>query len=445
VDGIVLAFTLSVCVVVAMACGLAPAFRGARGAVRVGLNESGRGASRGKGVRRFHGTLVVAELAFALVLVASAGLLVNSFSRIIAVNPGFRTHDLVRVKISLPSSAYPTAAKRNRFTEDLLHQGAALPGVRSAGMVSRFPLSGSHLTTNVVVDGAAYNEGIQLPTAEYRTASAGYFSTMGIPVLAGREFQSSDNIDSTAARVMIVNRAAAIQLLGGVNVVGKRVKLGGPERPPITVVGVVGDTRDATLRELPTPMVYISTQQAGTSDVSLVVRYEGSPESVVKGIRTIVASLDSSLPVFSVQTIDDIVRTASVSDRFITTVLSSFALLALVLASLGTYGVIAYGVSARTREIGVRMALGARASEVAAMVLREGMILFAIALPIALAATWWASRTLSGLLFGVSALDPSTIGASVVTLAVVTGLATLIPARRAARVDPTIAMRGSGA
>jgi putative ABC transport system permease protein len=442
VDGTVLGFTLVVCLVVALLCGMAPAIRAARGATRDALADAARGSSRGRGARRFHNTVVVAELALALILTVSAGLLINSFARLTRTDPGFRTDHLVRMKFSLPDVTYPRGEKRDQFLETLLQRTAAIPGAQSVGFVSRFPLHDGHLTSSVLAEGAPYVAGDQLPSTEYRLASAAYFETMGIPILAGREFQSGDAADSTSLAVAVINRAASVRFFGTSNAVGKRMRLGGAQRPFITVVGVVGDVHDMSLREPPSPQVYLSSRQGLPSAGSIVVRYAGTPGAIVTSVRGIVTSLDKTLPVYDVQSIEEVMAAASVADRFTMTLLSSFAVLALVLAALGTYGVIAYGVTERTREIGVRMALGARATNVLAMILGEGMILFVVALPIATLGVWWTSHALSALLFGIAAFDPATIGGAAATLAAVTVAACYIPARRAAHVDPTVALRG---
>ena len=444
VDARVLGFTLVVCLLVALLCGLAPALRGARGATSDALVGSARGGTHGRRARRFHAALVVAELSLALVLAVSAGLLINSFARLRAADPGFRTDHLLRLKIVLPDDRYARGPATDRFFEDVLRRTAALPRVRSAALVSRFPLHEGPLTSDVLVEGAAYAEGDQAPTAQYRIAGAGYFATMGIPVLAGREFLPSDRADSSSRLVAIVSRAAALRLFGTANpvdAVGRRMRLGGAKSPPFTVVGVVGDVHELSLREAPGPQVYVSWRQLLGTAGSIVVRYDGAVAPVVAGVRGIVASLDRTLPVFDVQRVEDVMAAASVGDRFTTTLLSAFAALALVLAALGTYGVIAYGVTERTREFGVRMALGARAGDVAAMVVREGLALFAIALPIAFAGIEWSDRALAALLFGVAPSDAGTIGAAVATLAAATAVACFVPALRASRVDPTTAIK----
>ena len=441
IDGRVLAFTLGVCVVVALLCGIAPALRGASGATRDVLPDAARGSSRGRAARRFHDALVVAELALAMVLAVSAGLLINSFAHLTATDPGFRTDHLVRMKVALPDEAYPRGVQTDRLFETLLRDAAALPGVRSAALVSRFPLHDGPLTSAVMVEGAAYAEGDQLPSAQYRLASAGYFRTMGIPVMTGREFLPTDKADSTSQLVVVINRTAATRFFGTPNAVGKRLRFGRPPQPFFTVVGVVGDIHDLSLREPPGSQVYVSSRQGLPTAGSIVIRYDGARASIVEGVRGIVRSLDKTLPVYDVQSIEDVMAAASVGERFTTALLSSFAVLALVLAALGTYGVIAYGVAERTREIGIRMALGARSGDVLAMVLREGMLLFAIALPIASVGVWWSNRALAGLLFGVVASDPATITAAAGTLAVATAVACFVPALRASRVDPTIAIK----
>jgi predicted permease len=272
-------------------------------------------------------------------------------------------------------------------------------------------------------------------------ADADYFKLMGIAVVAGRGFESSDTIDSTSTPVVILNESAARKLFPSTTPIGHRVTLGGPG-PWITVIGVVRDVHDASLRTAPRAQVFMSPTQAPPSTTSLVVRFDGPVGPLVTEIRRIVSSIDKSVPMFDVETIGDVLDRASMADRFTMTLLSAFAFLALLLAAVGTYGVVAAGVAERRREIGVRMALGARAQDVLAMVLREGAWLFAMALPIALAGVWATARAMSSLLFGVAPTDVPTLAAATLALAAATGVACYVPARRAARVDPTTAIRG---
>jgi predicted permease len=360
------------------------------------------------------------------------------------LNPGFRTDHLVKVRLSLPENqAYRSPVKRLQFQTALLERARALPGVTAAGAVSRFPLHDSNITTKVVVEGEDPNADTR-PDVDLRSAAGDYFAAMGIPVLAGRGFATSERTDSGATPVAVVNRAAAKMLFGDMTAVGRRVSLGGSGKGPFfEIVGVVGDIHDASLREAPRPQIYTSAHQTMAGTLSFVVRSSGAAAPLLAGLRDAVKQLDPRLPVYDVQTIDDVMSGASVSDRFTTLLLSGFSLLALLLAALGTYGVIAQGVTERTREIGVRIALGAQSSGVLAMVVREGLVLLVIALPFALGGLWAASRALRGLLFGVAPTDPITLAIAVATLVVATLAACLVPARRASRVDPMEAMRSA--
>jgi predicted permease len=438
INGPVLGFTLAVSIIVTLVCGAAPALDGARTSVR---RATGERLSHGRGARRLYRALVVGELSLALVLTVSAGLLINSFVRLAGTDTGFRRDHLLRAKISLPEQSYSRARARNQFYKDLLDQIRALPGIRSAGIINRFPLRDGNITTSVIVDGQPRPAPGKAPSADLRHAGHDYFKTMGIPFAAGRDFNVSDG-DSTAIPAVIVNQTAAKTILGTSNPVGRRISLGAYGGPLITIVGVVGDVHDASLRATPRPQIFLAAEQTAPSVASVAVDYDGAAAPVVAAIRRIARSLDRTVPLFDVQTIDQVVDKASVEDRFTMLLLSGFSALALMLAALGTYGVMGFGVSERTREIGVRMALGARTQDVLAMILREGMILFGIAIPIALGGVWATTRTLRALLFGVGATDPTTVSLAMLTLAIATSVACYVPARRAARVDPTTAIRG---
>jgi putative ABC transport system permease protein len=438
IDGPVLAFTLAVSVLVTILCGTAPALQAVRTTMRRAIGDAAR-LSHGRGTRRVYQMLVVGELALALVLAVSAGLLINSFARLSHTDPGFRREQVVRMKIVLPDTRYPSGAPRERFYRSLLEQTRALPGVRAAGITNRFPLHDSNITTAVFVEGEPIPEPGNVPSADYRVAGAGYFSAMGIGVRAGRDFGPADKGPS-ATPYVIVNATAATMFFHSPDPIGRRVTLGS-SAPLATVIGVVNDVHDASLRDAPRPQIFMSAEQAAPGTASIVVRCDGASGPVVLAVRRIVRSLDARVPMFDVQTVGDVLDTASRGDRFTMLLLSGFSLLALLLAALGTYGVMAYGVSERTREIGVRIALGARTSDVLRMILREGLALFVIALPIALAGVWATTRALQGLLFGVEATDPWTVAMAVVVLGAVAGVACYVPARRAAAVDPTAAIR----
>ena len=440
IDGAVLAFTLAVSVMVTIICGTAPAFGAARATTRRTLTDAAR-VSHGRGARRVYRALVVGELALALVLAVSAGLLINSFARITGIDPGFRRDHVLRMKVELPRT-YASPAARFQFDRSILDQVRAIPSVRAAGLINRFPLRDGPLTSDIVVEGDPPPPPGMSPSADFRVASIGYFKAMGIPVLAGRDFAATDNTDSTSLLVTVVNETAAKTILHSPNPVGKRIRVGGGSAF-ITIIGVVRDVHGATLREPPHAQIFLSTQQSPQGGGTLVIQYDGAVAPVVTEVQRIVRGMDKSIPVFDAQTIEDVLAKASISDRFTMVLLSGFSFLALLLAALGTYGVMAYGVSERTREIGVRMALGARTQDVLRMILREGALLFAIALPIALVGVWGTTRTLQSLLFGVEPTDPTTVVLSIATLAAATAVACYVPARRAAGVDPTTAIRAA--
>jgi putative ABC transport system permease protein len=440
VDGTVLAFTLVVSIVVAMLCGLAPAIHSARGATHVALKDSARGG-RTLGRRRFQSGLVVVELALSLVLAVSAGLLINSFARLANTDPGFRTDHLLKMKISLAGPAYDRGVQRAAFYSKLLEQIRALPGVRSAGAVSRFPFQASNITTDLFVAGETGAGAVQGHGADLRRADADYFSVVGIPLLAGRFFSRNERTDSGATPVAIINRTAALTIVKDSNAVGHRVRMG-TTGPWFDVVGVVGDIHDGSLREAPRAQIYVSAEQTMYCCQTVVIRYDGAVGPLLTGVRAALRSIDPTTPIYGVQTVDDVMAGARLSDRFTTLLLSSFSALALLLAAVGTYGVIAHGVNERTREIGVRMALGAQRSGVLAMVLREGLVLLAIALPLAVMGVLSSAQALRSLLFGVSPLDPVTVVSAALLLGTATLAACYIPARRASHVDPLIAMRG---
>jgi predicted permease len=401
ISGSVLAFTLVVSLVAAILCGLAPALRGARVATHATLKDSARGA-RTRARRRFQAGLVVVELSLSLVLAVSAGLLINSFSRLSNADPGFRADHLVKMKVELAGPNYRQPVPRGQFFAALLDRARALPGVQAVGAVSRFPLFDSNLTTSVTVEGGSAVPAEQLPDFDYRLARGDYFAAMGIPLVSGRTFTWTERTDSGSTPVAILNRTAATLLFGDRNPIGARVKMGGPDA--FEVVGVVGDIHDASMRAAPRPQIYASAQQLMPSTLTVVLRYRGGSGAVLAGMRGAMTTLDPALPIFGVQTIDEVMATANRGDRFTTLLLSAFSTLALLLAAWAR--VIAFGVSERTRD---RRPYGARRAEVGvlAMVLREGVFLLALALPVA--TLIWATARGVRLLFGVSPVDPLTL------------------------------------
>ena len=441
IDGRVLGFTVLVGVLVTLLCGTAPAFGAARTTTRGTLDDAARG-SHGRATRRMYRGLVVGELALALILAVSAGLLINSFARLSGTDPGFRRDHLLRIKLSLPAERFPRGSGRAAFYESLLNRVRAIPGVRGAGIITRFPLVDGNVTTAVTVEGAPPPADSKPPAADLRQAGRGYFGAMGTAFVAGRDFATTD-ADSGVAPVVIINETAARTILGSANPVGRRIDFSRGKGPFVTIVGVVKDVHDASLREPPHAQVFLSAEQSPPSVASLAVAYSGDVGPVIASVRQIARSIDRTVPLFGIMTVETVLDNANLGDRFTTVLLASFSTLALFLAALGTYGVMAFGVTERTREIGVRIALGARSYDVLTMVLREGLVLLVIALPIALVGLWATTGVLRTLLFGIEPTDPRTIVAAVATLSAATLVACYVPARRAARVDPVAAIRGS--
>ena len=436
----VLVFTVAVAVVATIACGLYPALQGARLAMHDALKEMRGNSSFAR--RRAQGALVVSELALSLLLVVAAGLLINSFARLTATDPGFRTDNLTRFKVSLAGAQYSSPPVRLQRFSSLMSGIRALPGVAAAGTVSRFPLHDSNITTSVLVEGRAPVNQAQLPDADLRIAGGDYFKAMGVRLIAGRYLTDHERIDSGSTPVAVINQTAALQLFNDPAPIGKRMQLGGHANAPFfEVVGVVADIRDASLREAPRPQVFQAAAQTAPRTLSIVIQHEGPNGAILSGARSVLRSLDPTIPIYDVQTVEDVLTAASVNDRFTMMLLSSFSGLALLLAVIGTYGVIAYGVTERTREIGVRMALGAPQSSVRTMVLREGVMLLAFAVPIGLFAVWASTRLMERMLFNVSALDASTTFSAALVLCLAALAACYIPARRASRVDPLQAIR----
>src|SRR5262249_54175666 len=292
-DGPVLAFTLAVSLVVTILCGTAPALQAVRTTMRRAIGDAAR-MSHGRGTRRVYQLLVVGELALALVLVVSAGLLINSFARLTHTDPGFRREQVVRMKLALPGNRYPSGAPRERFYQSLLEQVRALPGVRAAGIINRFPLHDGNVTTSVVVEGEPTPAPGTAPSADYRMAGSGYFSAMGVDVRAGRDFAATDRVATTP--YVIVNLTAGTTPFHAPDPIGRRVTVGGGLLA--MVIGVVSDVHDASLRDAPRPQIFLSAEQASPASASIVLRYDGAQEPIVLAMRRIVHSIDAAVPAF---------------------------------------------------------------------------------------------------------------------------------------------------
>ena len=443
VDGLSLAFTAALAIGTAVTFGLLPAMRASRVRPVMAMSEGGRAGSTGRTRRRLRDGLVIAEVAVAMVLLVGATLLLASFASLVRTDPGFRPEQVVAMAMSVSRSEFPDPLHRITVLRDIEERIAALPGVTSVGAVSRLPLDADPLTTRVYAEGQVSVPDASLPEAQLRTASAGYFRTMGIPVIRGRTFLSNDSADSASALVIVVTRAFARDLLGTEDVVGRRVRLGGSadDQPWFTIIGVVGDVRDGTYRDAPQPQVFRHSLQVAPTTTTFVVRTSTQPEPLVAAVRRVAAEVAGSAPVHDVRTMSGVVARAQTSERFLTTLVGGFAMLGLVLAAIGMYGVLANSVAERTREIGIRMALGALRGVVMREVVGRGLALTGIGLLAGALLALGLSRALTGVLYEVRASDPRFFLVAMAVLTAAAALAAWLPARRASRVDPMLALR----
>jgi putative ABC transport system permease protein len=438
-DGRVFLFLLAVAVFSGIAFGLVPALQAARGEVRASLVEGGRTTSGG-GQQRFRSGLVVAEIAFSLVLLVGAGLLLRGFLKVSGTEPGFVSQGLLTSHVAVPAA---TAHVVPRFYRPLLERVRALPGVRSAAVISMLPVQEAWTNGNYLVEGRPAPPLPQQPIAELRMASPGFFAALGIPVLRGRDFTERDG--ERKLDVVIVNEALARQQFPGENPLGRRLLLGGDLK--LEIVGVVGSIRQAGLDTMPLAEIYFPYSGAEgeygglLSDAALVVRAAGSPGALAPDLRQVVRAVDPGVPLYKVLTMDQVVSDSLASRRLNLWLLALFASIALALSAAGLYGVISYQVAQRTREIGMRRALGAQTRDVIALVMRQGSRLTAIGIAAGLLGALVLTRWLESLLDGVSARDPLTFLGIAALLVAVALLASWLPARRAARVNPILAIR----
>jgi putative ABC transport system permease protein len=444
IDGRVLAFTAVVSVITGLLFGLAPALQMSGSRLSETLKESGRGSSAAAGSRRFRGALVVCEVALALVLLAGAGLLMKSFVRLTQIDPGFHAESVLTMDLTLPQFKYPTAQKQAAFFHQVLDRVALLPGVATVGAISRLPLGNSAEEMDAFsIEGKPKPSSGQVPLAEYRVCSADYFQALGIPLVRGRWLTSSDAEDRP--RVVVINDMLARQYFPGEDPLGKRFKIPPDSSNPwLTIVGIVHDVKHNSLAAPAPPQLYVSYLQMPDTQMTLVIRTSGDPLQVVAAARNEVRSVDPDQPVANVRTMEKIVAASVARPRFNMLLLGIFAAVALALAAVGLYGVISYSVGQRAHEIGIRMALGAKRSDVLGMVLRQGMTLVAAGLAAGLAVALIMSRmlaSLSSLLYEVSATDPVILAGVVLVLAAAAMVACTLPALKATRVDPVTALR----
>ena len=441
VDGRVLLFTFGLSVATGLLFGLLPALQAARADLSRPLKEGGRGIAGGVG-GRLTSLLVLVEVAVALVLLVGAGLLLKSFSQLGSVPPGFDPRGVMTLNLQLPESTYAEEEAQARFFRELLPKISALPGVEHAGTGFPLPLSGGGFFLAFLVDGRPAPEPAAVPSSGIRMVSPGYLEAMSIPLVRGRTITAAD--DQGAERVVLVNQKLAASIFAGEEVLGKRITFGDPaaEDPKWrTIVGIVGDVRHAELDEEPGNETYVPVLQMPQPRTTIVARTAGDPGALSGPLRAAVQELDPSLPVFKVQTLEQVVAGSLAEPRLNTVLLAAFSLLALVLAAVGVYGVISYSVAQRTHEMGLRMALGASMRDVRKLVLGQGMRVVLAGVVMGLALAFLATKLLASLLYGVSSRDPLTFVLVPLVLAAVALVASWVPARRATRVDPVVALK----
>ncbi len=440
VDGRALLFTLAVSVLTGVVFGLAPAWQSTRVNVSDALKEGGRGEA-GAAKHLLRSALVVIEMALALVLLTGAGLLINSFWRLRNVQPGFNTDDLLTMRIELPEARYREIPAQTQYRRALLDEVNSLPGAQAA-LVSELPMSGDWLTHDFLVEGQQLSVG-QEPDVQTLSVEGDYFRVMRIPLLSGRDFTPQDN--ENAPLVGIVNQSLARRFFKEENPLGKRVRWARSERINwITIIGVTGDIKHFGLDQLEQPALYTPYPQSGVGWkrwMNLVVRSESDAASLAGAVKSRVWRVDRQIPVTRARTMIEVMGESVEARRFNMFLLGLFAAVAMMLAAVGIYGVMSYAVAQRTREIGVRIALGARPRDVIRMVLGRGMLLTLIGAAAGLALSLALTHLMSGLLFGVGAKDPLTFASVSLLLSGVALLACYIPARRAAKVDPMVALR----
>ncbi|HST12601.1 MAG TPA: ABC transporter permease [Terriglobales bacterium] len=435
-DGRVIAFTLSVTLLTGIIFGLAPSWQASRPNLNETLKEGGRGTTGGH--HRVRGSLVVTEVALALVLLVGAGLLIRSFYRLQQVNPGFNTRNAMAVTVSLPGKKYPQPDQLAAFYTQLIEKVSGLPGVVSAGASQTLPIQGDYLL-GFNIQGRPPDAPGEDKSTNYYAVTPDYFKAMGIPLIRGRVFTDQDRKDTQ--RVALINEEMAKKYFPDEDPIGKGINVtNGPETFR-QIVGIVGDVKQYGPAQPTTLQTYEPFLQNPFSGMTLVVRTENNPTALTSAIRTQVLSIDKDQPIARTRALEQVVADSVAKQRFAMLLLGTFGAVALVLAAVGLYGVMSYAVTQRTHELGIRMALGARTGDVLRLVVGQGMALALIGVAIGLGGAFALTRLMANLLFATGATDPLTFAAISVLLAGVALGACLVPARRAIKVDPMIALR----
>jgi predicted permease len=443
-DGSVLIFSAAVAILSGLLFGLAPAVQTVRMDVQGALRDEGRSGTAGRGRFRYRQLLVVSQTSLAVLLLVGAGLLIRSFWQLNSVDPGFKQDGVLSASVSLPAPRYPQWTDVTGFLDDLLPKVRAIPGVTAAGIVRAAPLTGPLPPNDINFESRPTNPDDPPLNVDMQVVSAGYFQAMGIPLLQGRAFDGTDN--ATSELVSVVDEAFASEFFPHpADAIGQRVRQSGYDEYT-RIVGIVGDVRQESLTKAPRAQMYLLHAQTPRTwyplrNVTLVLRTDGDPLGLVSALRGDVKALDANLPVYQVSTVAQSVARSTSKERFSMSLQAVFAGLALVLAMIGIYGVLSYSVAQRTREIGIRMALGAERRSILNMVVSQGMSLVMASVVIGLGTALAGARVMSTLLFGVSPWDPMTYGAVAAVLVAVALAACWIPARRASAVTPQNALR----
>jgi putative ABC transport system permease protein len=440
IDGRVLGFTALVAVVTGLLFGLAPALQASKPNLEEALKA---GSHRASGSSRWRAGMVITQVALSLVLLIGAGLLLRSLARVLAVNPGFTTQNVLTFDVALPWPAYQRE-EAGRFFQEALHRVAALPGVKSVGATTALPLSRENNARYFTVEGRVGDDPRDYTIASHRLVSSGYFQTLGFTLLKGRFFTEQDSGENVAP--VIVNQTFARTYFADQEPLGKRFKMGETANSPfpwMTIVGVVGDVRHTSLEADAKPEFYRPFLRNRDTErkMTFAIRTTPEPEKLVASIRHEIQALDHAQPIANVSTLEQLVERSVAQRRFSLWLLGLFSLMALLLAVIGIYGVMSYAVSQNTREIGIRMALGAQTRDVLRLIVGQGILLTTIGVLVGLGASFALTRLMVSLLFGVSPTDLLTFGTVALLLIIVALLACYLPARRATKVDPLVALR----
>lgn len=432
-------YTVGIALLAGLVSGLAPAFHSSSSDVHEELKEGGRGTTAGRSRQRLRTVFVVAEVALSLILLVGAGLMVKGVRALLVINPKLDARHVLTMVVSLPESKYKTARQKVAFFDESLRQIASIPGVRAAGVATNVPFGFYGYDTKVAIQGRVFQPG-DFPQGSVQDVSSGYFAAMRIPLRQGRLLADTDGPDQPA--VVVLSQSFANRYFPGENPLGKLIKRGDDAKAPwVKVVGVVGDIRYNILGLKESPPIYFPYQQTNQGFCPLVIETEGNPLTLAAAVRSQIAKIDPDQPISEIRTLQKEMQDQLIGFSYVAVMLTVLGIMALALASVGVYGVMAYSVAERTHELGVRLALGADRRDVLGLVMTRGLAMTFIGLLIGVPVAWMLAQFLAGLLFGVSSSDLPTFSGITLLMCAVSLLACYIPARRAMQVDPIVALR----